>query len=593
MIASLLARAALWRAALACAALLFASSARAAQAPQPIDHSLITVNARRVEYFSNRAIISARGDVRISAPDGLVVTGDAFAMDLRLERFVVVGHVVLQTPAGRIAGAGLADFLPFRRIYFVPLEPSADRWTFLNGDFAHPEKGRIMPGDVFFLPDLSEERPFVIARRVDIDASSYARYGALRFVLLGGSIQTPPLPSYVDNFSANPNFGVNSLSGTSFDAPYNFAGSAHSLDAIHFRYDTQLGTYGAFEHHSVFNATDYLVFSLNPATQPAKQWNVLGYRQFDPNSALTIETQLFTYQSGLSQPLSANGFADVQFVHALRESSVRFETTPQYGNLLAPNSLGYYGSPAHTYTPNHPWTWGLLWSGFDQPLGKGGFTYRLSSGLGFDYDSLGVSRSSAAKNAWSHYLEVLLGSPAVPGPLHTSLSGTLDLRRTWLSFPNVVDQQTLIGTVSRRLSPSLYMVGSAVVASVHTDSLTNTIVSPNRSTGLTPQPDSNDGYPLVGGVGIYPGQLGATNRAYGVLISWQPSASMQAALSFAQNTYSPVQVPFGPGPPRYQASADVRFRLSRTLFADISRAYFFNWGNQLWSPRFGLQISAQ
>ncbi len=168
------------------------------------------------------------------------------------------------------------------------------------------------------------------------------------------------MPSYVDNFSANPNFGVNSLSGTSFDAPYNFAGSAHSLDVIHFRYDTQLGTYGAFEHHSVFNATDYLVFSLNPATQPAKQWNVLGYRQFDPNSALTIETQLFTYQSGLSQPLSANGFADVQFVHALRESSVRFETTPQYGNLLAPNSLGYYGSPAHTYTPNHPWTWGLF-----------------------------------------------------------------------------------------------------------------------------------------------------------------------------------------------------------------------------------------
>ncbi len=202
MIVSLLARAALWRAALACAALLFASSARAAQAPQPIDHSLITVNARRVEYFSNRAIISARGDVRISAPDGLVVTGDAFAMDLRLERFVVVGHVVLQTPAGRIAGAGLADFLPFRRIYFVPLEPSADRWTFLNGDFAHPEKGRIMPGDVFFLPDLSEERPFVIARRVDIDASSYARYGALRFVLLGGSIQTPPLPSDARTTSA-------------------------------------------------------------------------------------------------------------------------------------------------------------------------------------------------------------------------------------------------------------------------------------------------------------------------------------------------------------------------------------------------------
>ncbi len=232
-------------------------------------------------------------------------------------------------------------------------------------------------------------------------------------------------------------------------------------------------------------------------------------------------------------------------------------------------------------------------SGFDQPLGKGGFTYRLSSGLGFDYDSLGVSRSSAAKNAWSHYLEVLLGSPAVPGPLHTSLSGTLDLRRTWLSFPNVVDQQTLIGTVSRRLSPSLYMVGSAVVASVHTDSLTNTIVSPNRSTGLTPQPDSNDGYPDSWAASVsIPANLAPqiARTACSSLGNLARACKQRFHLRKTRTVRSKFHLDLAR--PAIKQARTCAF-WSRTLFADISRAYFFNWGNQLWSPRFGLQIGSQ
>jgi len=54
-----------------------------------------------------------------------------------------------------------------------------------------------------------------------------------------------------------------------------------------------------------------------------------------------------------------------------------------------------------------------------------------------------------------------------------------------------------------------------------------------------------------------------------------------------------VQQPFVAGPPRYQATADVRTRLSKTFFLDVARTYYFNWGDLRWSPAFALQVSAQ
>jgi len=106
-------------------------------------------------------------------------------------------------------GAAFADFLPFRRVYFVPLDPVADRWTFLNGDYAHPEKGRVMPGDAFFLPDVSQIRPYIRAKGAVIDP----------------------------------------VSSVSFDAPYDFAGSDNALSTLHYRYDPRHHSYLPFEQH--------------------------------------------------------------------------------------------------------------------------------------------------------------------------------------------------------------------------------------------------------------------------------------------------------------------------------------------------------
>ncbi|HEY5096334.1 MAG TPA: hypothetical protein VII69_14575 [Candidatus Eremiobacteraceae bacterium] len=557
-----------------------------------VGHAPITIAADRVMYFSNEATIQARGHVRATLPDGASLTADAFSMDLSLERIVAAGHLTIHTSAGDFSGAAIADFLPFRRLYFVPLVPGADRWTFLNGDYAHPEKGREMPGDAFFLADFGATRPFIVAKRAIIDPTTFARFAPASFGLFNGTIRTPPLPPFVENFSEDPNFGVNALSGATYDIPYGFAGSATTLDAVHLRYDQTLNTYASFEHHLVAPSGAYAVFSLNPATQLNKQWNLLGYAPLGAKAALELTTQLFTFQSGLSQPLSSNGFADVKVLRALHHSSLTFELTPQYGNLLAPTPRGFYGNSSHTYAQNHPMTFGASWSSFDEPLWKSGLSFRVQSGFGYDHDYFGIGVLHP-QTVTTKFVGASLETPVYPGPFKSGLTAVYQIQRTWLSFPNVVDRDTLAVTDSRRFNRSLILLASGVFDSISTHDLAATFSAPNATTGLTPSPQSNNGIANVGGVGIYPQFLGATNRAFGLTAEFQPNNAFQMSMSLQQNNYSPLQTPTHFGPPRYQFSGDVRFKISKTTSLDIARAYFFNWGGLGWTPRFSLQVTPQ
>ncbi|MDQ6767514.1 MAG: hypothetical protein M3Z41_06855 [Candidatus Eremiobacteraeota bacterium] len=565
------------------------SAARGDQQPQKANVKL-TIAAHRIKYYSDAAIIQARGNVQVWLSDGVRIDGDVCSINLGLRRFVVAGHVRLQTPAATYTGAAFADFLPFHRAYFIPLEELPDRWTFLNDDWTQPEKGREMPGDAFFLADMSDSKPFITSKRVVIDPDNYVEFSPASFVLLNGGVAAPPLPVYLRNFSDNPNFFVNSLSGASFDIPYGVAGSQASLDTVHFRYDPVRKSYFSFEHHSVAGEQGYAVFSLNPATQAAKQWNLLSYAPTSSSSAVVLNAQLFTFQSGLSRPLSSNGFADLQYTQSLRQSALKFELTQLYDSLLAPTPLGYYGDPSHPFVPNHPIVTALSWSGYDHRLGSSGFSYRLISGLGQMHDNFGVS-GTTLRDVQTVYAGAILSTPVYRAPLETTAIGTYQLQHVWLSFPNTADFQTLTISDSKRLSNKFFLTGSLLLQSAVTKNVDETLASPNASTGMVPQPLSPNGLPIVGGVAtLFPH---VTNSALIVTAAMAPSPSFQFTIVAQTNHYSPVQQPFVAGPPRYQASADARMRISKTLFLDVGRAYYFNWGNQRWSPTFALQVSAQ
>jgi hypothetical protein len=383
----------------------------------------------------------------------------------------------------------------------------------------------------------------------------------------------------VYNFSANQNFGVNSLSGASFDVPYSFAGSAATLDALHLRYDqTQaVKTYWSFEHHSVFGDGGYLVLSLNPASRPAKQWNLLSYEPAGSRAALSLNAQLFTTQSGLSSPSISNGFVDAQWTQALAQSSLRLDLTQSYGSFLANGS------------PNHPFVAGLQWTGYDEPIGKSGLTFRTQSGIARVHDAFGVS-STSLTDVWSHYLGAYVATPIYNGPFHTGVELTAQAQRTWLTFPNTVDSASLSLAASRRISEKVIAIASVVTSAVNATDPARTFAFPNSATGFVPTPTSPNGLPVLGVPTIVPS---AVYRVYSISSSWQPGPAFAFSASLQKTAYSPVQVPFVAGPPRYQFSGDARFRLTKTLFADVSRSYFFNWSGKSWSPQFGLQVSAQ
>ncbi|MBV8727413.1 MAG: hypothetical protein JO233_06475, partial [Candidatus Eremiobacteraeota bacterium] len=97
-----------------------------------IPSGLIRLSANQVEFYYDRFVIQADGNVNVALPGGVDVTGDAFSMDLRLHRFLVAGNVAISAGAQTLHGAAMSDFLNFHRVYFVPVTDQPDRWTYLD-----------------------------------------------------------------------------------------------------------------------------------------------------------------------------------------------------------------------------------------------------------------------------------------------------------------------------------------------------------------------------------------------------------------------------------------------------------------------------
>ena len=148
--------------------------------------TLVRLHADHIAFYYDRFLVEADGHVQIQTSDGFSVSGDAFSMDLKLNRFLIAGHVTLKTASDTVNGAAVADFLDFNRLYFVPVTSEPDRWTFLNDDLAHPVKGRVMPGDVFYFPDLTGN-PSLTASSATISERTYVHFGGA----VGGSRRRP------------------------------------------------------------------------------------------------------------------------------------------------------------------------------------------------------------------------------------------------------------------------------------------------------------------------------------------------------------------------------------------------------------------
>ena len=583
--------------------------------------TLIHLHASSVQFYYNRFLLEAYGNVRLTTSDGMTMTGDAFSMDLKLNRFVLAGHVHVQDPSGSQDGAALADFMDFNRIYFLPIVagpggvPLPDRWTFLNGDFAHPAKGRIMPGDPFFFPDLSKKKPYLRTNSAIIGARSFVRFTGSQIDMANGLGVYIPVPTYYLNFSTDRHLGENSLAGANWDGTWQVAGGANAISAVHFRYDTLNKFYMSFEQH-LSGKKAYAVFSVNPMTRPQKFWDLV--LSDEPSDTLQFKsfTQLATFQHWLTMPDASGQFTIFQATKALRRSYYQLGIQESNSSLLPPppTYTGYHG---HGPVFDHPWQMNLSAQGFNNRIGRTPVYERTAYSFGYAHDTnredrfgtsfpLQTVQGTPYWTIWNHQAELTLFVPNFK--LGTSyvqtknyyLNASFDDTRTWYSVPHYVDQQTTRVSVSK-------MFDNHFAAFLNYD-----IENVADKYGGKLQAIEYPAYvPVVDGV-KYPGFAAfkglATFRDLALDVTYANGGSFSASFLARKHDDFPGPIPnyFKPPPldilgneihgqyylgePPYDISADVRFRVNDHMSIDLSRAYYFNFGTRGWSPQTVIQV---
>ncbi|MFY9739357.1 MAG: hypothetical protein WAK11_09950 [Candidatus Cybelea sp.] len=614
--------------------LILASAAARAQST-PI--TLLYLKAKSINFYYDRFLLEADGNVRLRTSDGFTVTGDAFSMDLKLNRFMVAGHVTLHDPSGTVSGAAISDFLDFKRIYFVPVTSQPDRWTFLNGDLAHPAKGRVMPGDVFYFPPITTH-PDMSGTGAVIGTKTYVRFvGAVAYV---GGVGIP-LGSNVVSFSSNQYFAQNSLSGATADITWQVAGSPNALTALHLRYDPTYKLYGSVEQHFVGDH-EYAILSVNPATRAEKWWNAMLYEKLGSRFQIQSFTQYYAQQNYLQLPRAAQQTTWINATYAFPHSYVTATSQLVNYNLLGPGSLevpkALGGSLAHpTYLQ-------VTANSFQNKIATLPLYENIYEGYGFAHDSVG----SQYLNGFAQYPQ--FPPVQVPGlqsygalcayqyptpphhhisyycPTYTTIYNTVlgfnlytpslklnhpdspyqeyyfnasfNKQRQWNSLPHYIDNTNTTLTISRQPSRSLHMYAGYEIQNIG-DHYINGGYEQCTGPGTTYCPDSFTSFRGV-----------ATLRTTSFGFNDTPTPTFNFSLLVRHHEDFPIPVPglfafpannilgqplysWWLGQPPYDATADVRFKILPHTLADISRTLYW-YGNpyraQYWQPSFVIQL---
>lgn len=589
-------------------------------APSLLPAPPFTVSAKRVTFYSDRYVVTADDNVIVVLSDGTRISGNTFSMDLKLNRFLIAGNVRVKTKDGQnIAGAAFAEFFDSRRAYFVPIIEEPDRWTFVNNDFNRPLRGREMPGDTFFLPDLGTEHVFLYGSKALIAPRRSVRFTPAMINLNFLTDKLPayvPAPTYFFSFSPNPNFAQNGLSGAYFDAPYPFAGGEHGSAALHLRYDEINKFYLAYEQHLAITDRSYVVFSANPITRPQKFYNLLAMDHLSPKVQVELFVQEAAFQHDFSQPLSAGAFANLRVTAGLRQSFLQLTGDEYWESLLANPGcvtlpgypcLQYYGDPSHNWVPDHNSDTQLSWTGFEHRVYRSvPLNFRLRSGAGLIHPyTPSIFNGGEYPTTWQHFTGFTLYTSALRlnmKPLRAwSFNAVYDRQRQWYSLPHHVDTANTTLSLSRTFDKHFSTFVSYSIANVGDYyGVQQSLAYPSQVPVSPITGQSYPGYAAFNGFG--------TTRSLSETAIWTPSSAMTLNLTWRENHDFPGPIPYMPSvlgfgqSPSYneqgdigvspqQLTADLRLRFRPNLLVDLSRSYYFNWGNRAWSPQFSILIT--
>jgi hypothetical protein len=561
----------------------------------------IRLRADRIAFYSDRYIIEADGNVHVTTSDGAELSGDTFSMDLKLNRFLIASHVQLRSKGGNIDGAAIADFLDFHRVYFIPVIAKPDRWTYENGDYTMPLKGREMPGDVFYFPDLTGVSTTLTARSASIGDKSFARFDGVTSHALGLNI---PLPSQYVYFGINRDLAQNSLAGANADLTYNAFGNNNSISAFHVRKDQQNGFYGSFEQHLV-GPRGYAVFSVNPGTKRQKFWSLLTDARIGKRFQITTFTQLLTEQHFLEKPTASATWSRLNATQAFDQSFLQADATFTNYNLLGTNVASF----------QHPSAMHLTATTFNHRIGHSPFYENLSYGFGFNHDSYVGLDGYIGQNhglqeyggvdyttIWDHTLSgtIYLPSLRVGNRENLYKSYSLNARYTknyqWFSVPHY--------TVTDNTSLSLSRLFSRQFNAYVEYDVVNTGDYYHQG-GYTPPTSA----PIIGGVpvtSILAFRGVATQRTATIGTTYSANPNLVATLTYSHHQDFPIPYPglfaepslnnlgeASLGRPPDLIIGELRALVLPHIVVDVNRGYFFNFGNDRWTPQFTIQVTGQ
>jgi len=584
------------------AAFVFVLAAfRCASAAPPTS---LDLHADRVVFYSNRYIVTGEGHVRVRLSDGTVLTSEIFSMDLKLNRYLLAGDVHIDSDNVHEIGAGFAGYPDLDRSYFLSANGNPDKWTYFGLDFAHPQKGRAQPGDAFFIPDVTAEKPYIVASGATILPKSSVQFRSSRLYVLGVFI---PTGKWVQIFSANPNYAQNAFSGASFDIGLPYNGSLHALSQIHLRYTGISKFFLSFDQHFVWDR-DYIVFSVNPLTQEERQFNLIGYKRISPKMEARIFAQLSTAQHGIYQPEVASAYTNLSYVVSLRHSALALNADQYNTSLLQyPPAINGSGEDERAY--DHPADAQLAWTGRDTPLTK--YTpvnLRLRSGfgiahdgyhcgpisayclddprnktgqdLGYVLDYFGADRTRVPTIAQKFVGATLYTNSLPLDPPHSlNLNLTFDKQRQWFSLPHFVDTTTTTASLSKTYTRKLAFLGAYSVTQL------GDYYGARQLEFYPPDPVVFDGI-------SYPGYQAfrgfSTTRSITGSAVVTPNQFFNYALTIRRGYDFPAPIPglFGLAP--WQITNEFRLRIAKQILMDVTRVDYFHFGG--YGPSFSVQF---
>jgi hypothetical protein len=576
-------------------ALLAPSSARAEGTKS------IELRANVVDYYSNRFILTADGNVFARLSDGTIVRGNTFSMDLKLNRFLIAGNVHVDGPHVHITGAAFAGYPDLDRTYFLSEGATPDRWTYFGQNFSDTHAGRQQPGDAFYFPDLSQAgNPYIVAKSATIFLKNNVEFpiGA-KLLVLGIYTVTP---GFVINYSSNPNFYQNGFAGATFDIGIPFKAAADAISAAHIRYDQYRGLYTAFDQHFV-HKQDYAVLSVDPVTQNQRQYNAIFYKKISPAMEARFFFQLSALSQGLNQPTYASSYSNFVYNTKIGRYAVGINSD-QYNDSLLPNAANMFAANGERQA-GHPFDVSLNVASYEDEIRFFRYVhvpikFQYRGGYGYNHDGYGIpvlGDGSADydtavwggvpyQTIYQTYLGFTLYTASLRVANQTTLSAKVDRLEQWYTLPHHTVTTDFTATLARTplsikkpaylLSYEVLNIGDFYGADqLHAYApYTNTVTTQ---------------YGTYSGLAAFDGF--ATSRILSGSMIYTPTPYFALNVLMQKFDNTPAPVPGLGGQPPYQFTIDVRIRLSRQILLDVSRAYYFNFGGQLWSPQFAVQFS--